>query len=199
MKLKLNLQLHAGESPTNKVKYGLKNVHYAVATVTDGTYAWGTPKRIPGAVNLALPPVGDKTEFFADDMAYFVTTANQGYEGNLEIALIPDSFKIDVLKEKADASGALFEDANAIPANIALLFEFSGDVNSTRHVLYNCSVARPEIKSKTKEKGIEVQTESLNLTASPLPGGIVKGKAKPADTCYEGWYGAVYEYVEPEA
>ena len=33
-------------------------------------------------------------------MMYFVATANQGYEGSLEIALIPDSFRTEVLGEK---------------------------------------------------------------------------------------------------
>lgn len=180
----------------NKVKFGLKNVHYAVITEVDGVIEYGSPKRIPGAVSLSLPPVGDKTEFFADDIAYFVTTANQGYEGTMEFALIPDTFRTEVLGDKEDASGALFENADAVPKNVAFLFEFSGDANATRHVLYNVSVSRPEITSKTKEKNIEVQTETLNVTASPRPDGFVKAKARPEDTCYADWYKEVYEYAE---
>jgi len=56
----------------NKVKFGLKNAHYAVVSNNNGVITYGTPVRIPGAVNLVLNPKGDKTEFYADDMAYFV-------------------------------------------------------------------------------------------------------------------------------
>ena len=42
----------------NKVKYGLKNVHYAVITENNGETTYDTPKPIPGAVNLTLSPRG---------------------------------------------------------------------------------------------------------------------------------------------
>ena len=35
-------------------------------------------------------------------------------------------------------------------------------------VLYNCSAARPNIESATNEEEIEVQTETLAITAVPL-------------------------------
>lgn len=185
---------------SNKVKFGLKNVHYAVATETDGVISYGTPVPIPGAVSLTLSPKGDKAEFYADDIAYFVSSTNQGYEGSLEVALLPDAFKKDVLGYVADASGALFEDANAIVKNIALLFEFSGDANATRHILYNVAVERPNIESSTRTTTKEVKTETMNITASPaIDTGYVKAKAEAADASYETWFTTVYEYVAPTA
>lgn len=180
----------------NKVKFGLKGVHYSVITETDGVPTYAVPVAIPGAVSLKLTPKGDKVEIPADDIMYFVSTANQGYDGSLEVALLPDAFKKDVLGYKADASGALFEDANATAKNIALMFEFSGDANATRHLLYNVAVARPGIESTTKGKSIEVKTDSLDITASPaIDTGYVKAKAEFADTSYATWFTVVYEFV----
>lgn len=179
----------------NKVKYGLKNAHYAVITNTEGVITYSTPVPIAGAVNLSLSPKGDKTEFYADDVAYFVANSNQGYEGSLEVALVPDSFKKDVLGWEEDENGVLFENANKLPKDIALLFEFSGDVNSVRHALYNVSVARPNIESSTKGSSIDVKTESFDITASPNTDGFVKSKAEPSNSCYDTWFATVYEHV----
>ena len=52
---------------SNKVKYGLKNVHYSVITLVNNVPSYGTPVHIPGAVNLTLSPVGEKVRFAADD------------------------------------------------------------------------------------------------------------------------------------
>jgi len=180
----------------NKVKYGLKNVHYAVITESEDSITYATPKPILGGVNLSASAKGDKTEFFADDIAYFVATVNQGYEGTLEVALLPDIFKKDVLGYKEDANGVLFEDANAVAKNIALLFEFNGDKNATRHVFYNVSVARSNVEGTTKGQNIEVKTETMNITASPaLDTGYVKAKAEAGTTQYTNWLDAVYIYV----
>lgn len=182
----------------NKVKYGLKNVHYAVITDNNGEITYDTPKPIPGAVNLTLSPRGERTEFYADDMLYYTASTNDGYEGDLEVALFPDEFKKDVLGYKEDANGVLFEDANAKPKNFALLFEFNGDKNAVRHISYNVSPSRPNLQSTTKTNTAEPQTETMSIVASPAPDtGMVKAKVEPEQAQYETWYQQVYTYVDP--
>ena len=107
---------------------------------------------------------------------------------------MPDSFRTDVLKESLDQNNVLVEDATVETSAFALLFEFDGDVKKIRHVLYNCTAARPTIESSTKEDEIEVKTESLSITASPLDGGYVKARTSDSttDTAYNNWYKSVY-------
>ena len=95
---------------SNKVKFGLKNCHYAKATLNPTTNAvtFATPVAIPGAVNLSLDPEGDTEPFYADDMVYYTTTANNGYSGDLEIALLPDSFRKDILAKYGDRLNSFF-------------------------------------------------------------------------------------------
>lgn len=179
----------------NKVKFNICNVHYALITVDeDGDVTFGTPVAMPGAVSLSLEPNGEPSNFYADGYAYYTISNNMGYEGDLELAMVPESFRTDVLKESLDDNSVLVESANVETANFALLFEFDGDVKKIRHVLYNCSAARPNIESATNEEEIEVQTETLAITAAPLANGYVKARTgdSTTDTVYTGWYSSVY-------
>lgn len=179
----------------NKVKFNICNVHYALLTVTeDGTFSFGTPVAMPGAVSLSLDPNGEPSNFYADGYAYYTISNNMGYEGDLELAMVPESFRTDVLKEELDGNKVLVENANVETENFALLFEFDGDVRKIRHVLYHCSAARPTIESATNEDEIEVQTETLSLTASPMANGYVKAKTgdDTTDETYQNWYKEVY-------
>ena len=63
----------------NKVKFNICNVHYAKITVTE-----------EGEVTFATPdPTGEPESFYADGIEYYVINNNQGYDGNLELAMIP--------------------------------------------------------------------------------------------------------------
>lgn len=113
----------------NKVKFNICNVHYALQTIGDnGDVSFGTPVPMPGAVSLSLDANGEPSNFYADGYAYYTISNNMGYEGDLELAMIPESFRTDVLKETLDTNKVLVENANVETANFALLFEFDGDV-----------------------------------------------------------------------
>ena len=179
----------------NKVKFNIRNVHYALQNVADdGTVTFETPVAMPGAVSLSLDANGEPSTFYADGCAYYIISNNMGYEGDLELAMLPESFRTDVLKEELDTNKVLVENANVEVQNFALLFEFDGDIKKIRHVLYNCAASRPSIESQTNEDEIEVKTETLSITATPLASGYVKAKTgdDTTDTIYADWYKSVY-------
>ncbi len=145
-------------------------------------YTWAISVALPGAVSLSLDPQGEPESFYADGIEYYVINNNQGYDGDLEVALIPESFRRDILMETTDANSVLLENAASETGKFALLFEFDGDVRKIRHVLYNCSASRPSISAKTNEENREVQTETLTVKARPLSTGYVKAKTGDSTT-----------------
>ena len=185
---------------TNKIRYGIKNCYYAKATIaTTGTATYSTPVALPGAVSISFDAQGDMNKFFADNIAYFTSVANNGYEGDLEIAKIPDDFLTDCLGFIKDANDVLVEDAGAAPAHFALMFQFEGDANAKRTVLYNCVATRPAVNGSTKEESIEPQTETISISAttvynSVLGKDVVKASCtETQSTVYGSWLSSVYQ------
>ena len=182
-----------------KVTFGLKNVHYATFTETDGVITYDEPKPYPGAVELSLEARGDMTEFYADDMLYYAASNNQGYDGTYSAAYIPEDFAVEVLGEEKDAEDmVLTEKSNAKGKNFALMFEFDSDVKAIRHVLYNCSANRPTVSSSTKTDSVEPNANELSFVASPRSTDYAV-KTKTTDTTpsaiYDAWYDSVYVKV----
>ena len=116
---------------------------------------------------------------------------------------IPDWFRTEILQEALDKKGVLVEKVTTKESvKFALLFEFDGDVNCIRHVMYNCTSSRPSIESETKEDTIEPGTEKLTIAADPRADGLVKSKTGDSTnaTTYANWYNSVYvPDIEEEA
>lgn len=179
----------------NKIKFGLKNVHYAPVTfASDGTPTFDTPVHIPGAVNLTMAKKNENLVFYADNGVYVELGDNSAVDGDLEIAMIPEGFRTGPLGETLDAKGLLVEKAEQTLGHFAFMFEFEGDVNAVRHVYYNCTASQDETAGETKGEGIQVQTEKLKLHARPLPKTkevhVKTGDTTDATT-YASWYTAV--------
>lgn len=185
----------------NKIKYGLKNVYFAVATIAnDNTATYGTPVAFPGAVSISLDPEGEAEPFYADNVQYWIGNGNNGYSGDLEMARIIDAFKTDILGYIEDSHGVIIEDANAETVHFALMFQFEGDQKATRHVLYNCTATRAGTEGETKGESIEPGTETVTITAtsiynSALGTDIVKAELTDGvyETGYNSWFTTVYQ------
>lgn len=182
----------------NKVHYALTNVYIATLEMNleTGTVTFGTPKRLLGAVSMDLSAQGDVIKLRADAMDYYVVNSNNGYQGDLNIARIPDWFRSDILGGTVTASDkVMVETTTQEPKAFAMLFEFLGDVKGIRHVLYNCAASRPNIKGENKDNLKDPDTDTLSLTASPLQDGKVKASttAETPENVYKNWFQKVWE------
>ena len=188
----------------NRVKFGLKNVHYAIVTETldpdDGTITstYGAVKAWPGAVNLTIDAAGsDDTNFDADDGIYYVIQGrNNGYTGTFESALIPEDVETNVLGHALDDNGVIVENKDDTRAYIAFMFEVNGDAEARRYLFYRCMLNRNSVNASTiTSDGATPQTDTINITIAPRPDdGLVKTKtgASIDSTVYNNWFNSVY-------
>lgn len=136
----------------NKVKYNIKNAHYALQKESDdGTITFDTPKPIQGSVSVSFDANGDIKPFYADGIQYYVSASNNGYEGDAEFALIPDSFRQDVLKEKKDEKMYCMRSA-ILP--ILLNLHFCLNLTETRKQSEECctTVRQPDRRLNPAQK-----------------------------------------------
>lgn len=186
----------------NKVRYGLSNVHMALATIgTDGSATFSTPVAVPGAVNVSLDADGSIEKFWADNIAYFSYNSEVGYSGDLEMAYFPKSILKTFFGMLEDANGMLYEDSDAEPPHFALMFQFEGDQKATRHILYNCTAAHLSLESQTTEGSNEPRTVTASINATPIyvpavDKNVTKARIEKGDTNYNTFFGAV---VQPAA
>lgn len=180
----------------NKVKFGLSNCYYAKITEgTGGAFTYGTPVAMKGAVSIGLSPDGEATNFAADNISNYYSSGGVSLlSGDLEMALIDDNFKKDILGYAEDTNGALYLTGSPATSKFALLFQFEGDANAVRHVLYNCTATAPGLNSNTTAETKEPVTDTITITASPAPDTNLMHAclAESTDTAYTGWFSAVY-------
>lgn len=189
----------AGEN-SNKVVFGLSNVHYAVFDPVQGTYA--TPVHIPGAVKLTMTREGDSSKFYADNGSYVVFETNDGYSGDLEMAYVPASALKALLNYIEDSHHIIVEDSDAAPVRFALLYEVASNISEERFAFYDCVLSRPENEANTKTDTTDPDTQTMHITMSPheipwgqnatkrTPKGYIVNDTNGAAT-YASWFTAV--------
>ncbi len=181
----------------NKVRYGLKNVHIFPITNEDnnGVTEYGDVFKLPGAVSLSLDPAGESEAFYADDCIYDESSSNNGYEGELTVALISEEFETKILGYEKLSDGTVVEKSDARGAKFAMAFEFDGDKKKTRHILYKCIAQRPKVEGNTIEDKKTPQTEGFSFKAIPDIQGLIKAKTQTGNNNYDAFYTAVYKPV----
>ena len=172
----------------NLIKYGIKNIRIFPIldidlTKTDGTaYTYGTAFPLPGAQTLNLPANWASNVVYADDIAYSEQKANLGYDGSQTNVKLTEQYEEEIL---GDINGQ--ENADVVPKDYGMAFEFSGDKNKGRCFLYHVSLTkRPEIVHNTKSNSLSVDSDTMNIVVKPrLDTHDVKVKVYPGDALYD--------------
>ena len=166
----------------------------------DGSITFGTPFKVPGAVNLSLDAEGDSEPFYADNIKFWESFANNGYSGDLEIAKLPEEFETEILGQRKDANGAIIENVNDKISPFAFMYQVEGDQTGTRFCYYNTTVSRPSTEANTTEDTKTPNTNTLSITTSARTDtGDVRIKLPYSEEnkeIYEKFFEKVYEPTE---
>lgn len=180
-----------------RVRYNIKNVHYALATQgTGGALTYGTVKSLPGAVSIALEASGEEFTEYADGVEWFKQALNNGYSGPLELEELTDDFRQDCLGEEKDLADVMFENSKAVMHEFALGFQFDyaddPTVTGKRTWLFRCKASRPGISGSTKTDTIDPAHESVTINAMPrINDDYVKASAVSTSSKYANWFESV--------
>jgi phi13 family phage major tail protein len=182
-----------------RIRYGLSNLHYAVATeAAGGALTYDEPAAIPGAKSMAFSPAGTSFTESADNTSWYTLNTNDGYTGTItfEDTAAADAFLLEVLGQKADNKGFTVEKANDEPKEFALAgqFELAGGTEVGKRVWFlRCVASRPDINGNTKEVGsMAVDTNTVNITIMPrISDNSVKYQSTSDQSAYGAWFTAV--------
>ena len=180
---------------SNKVTFGLKNVHYAVATPNeDDTWTFSEPKRLIGAQELTAEVIAGKTDVYADDRILATLVSNSGSTITLKLTELDDDFKVDALGFARDINGNLIELVTHKIKTFALGYEIQGDAKARRIWYFLCTASPVGDSTKSKAESIEPNSVSLTITARSVEVGnhsVIRTIAKFGDSNYGSFFTAV--------
>lgn len=160
---------------SNKVRFGLSNVHYSKITYGENdavTYATPVPWR--GAVSLTIDVEANSSKFFADNGVWAAFDSVTGGTVTLEMADTPKTVFTDLLGFVETATGEIVENTTPITQEFCLLFEVSGNTDPIGYRLYRCILSRPGLDAETTNENTDPKTSSYEMTYMPIKNGDVQ-------------------------
>lgn len=170
----------------NKVVFGLENVHVCTYTVgQDGTVTLGTPMHVPGAVSMSLESETEENTMYADNVKYFTSYSDNGFTGELEMAMFDDDFKTTFLGYVELDNGGIAQVKGGTNPAVCIMFESKGDAEKRRGILYNVALGAISREYSTTTENVEPVTATLPFTVTGDNGtGIVKAEFAPTASAY---------------
>lgn len=145
-----------------KMKKGITAVGYAMATYDESNdkvnYAAVRylPTNVAGGREYTADPRGESQKVYADSVAVYGDTVNDGYDINLTLlSAFDDQVNEDWLNEVIDEAGsAEYANGREFPYFALIVHEDTADGVGIRYIYYYCQASgRPSDSGKTREGG----------------------------------------------
>lgn len=162
-----------------KLKKGITNVGYAPASYNaqSGTLSYGDVRYltsdVAGGREYSADPRGDSQKIYADSIAVYGDTVNDGYDINLTLlSIFDEQFREDWLNEVKDDNGvAEYANTEEFPYFALIITEDTADGVGLTSIYYYCQASgRPSDSGKTAQGGsFDYEFPQYPLVASPRP------------------------------
>lgn len=188
---------------SEKVKFGLSNVHIAPRTeAVGGAVTYGSPVAIPGAVQASITRNSDQNIFYADNKAYFVANRKSSQEIELELADLAKDILTGYLGYIKSKNGSLLETNMTVTPAFALLFQIETDEKARKICYYNCTATESDEEYDTQEESIDPTTSKITATCTGEKVGdfaVFREIAFSGDTNYDDFFKTVTVPASAEA
>jgi len=161
------------------MKKGITGIAYAMAHYDKqaGTLTYDAPRYLPSAVaggrEYSANPRGDSQKIYADSIAIYGDTINDGYDLDLTlVSTFDNQFREDLLNEVDDGNGiAEYANVTEFPYMAIIIHEGTSDGVGLTSVYYYCQASgRPSDSGKTAEQGnFDFEFPQYPIVASPRP------------------------------
>ena len=106
----------------NGVRIGLRNLHYKLLTVEDGTVTYGAPTKISGLISGALTPQTTEGELYADDTLSEFHSSISAFDVTIGVKDIPLEDRAKLLGYPISEDGRMRVTSNANAPLVAISF-----------------------------------------------------------------------------
>ena len=176
---------------------GLKDLYYAVITMTNGVETYGTPKKMAEAMKANLAVKTAEAKLFADDA--LSESVKEFVSGDLTLGIkeLAPEVVAELLGQEVDENNVVWAGDDEAPY-VAVGFRAKKTGGKYKYVwLQRVQFAAPDESYETKGESINFQTPEIKGTIYKTVGtGKWKADyvAEPTDTVAAGWFSAVKTY-----
>lgn len=154
-----------------KALFNIKKVQLSPITAIDqkGTPTYSAPLTLPGTVSLTLEGEGTSNVIYADGIGYITTGGAVSYKGTLENYLITEEILTSIFQYVKDTTTKNLFETDKQPKEFGMQFAVDNDEgDEVFFTLYRVSATRPSFNFQTKEAEQQINTQSLELTVTPI-------------------------------
>ena len=172
----------------NKVYYGIKNLYFWEYNVNaeTGAVTFGTPYHQESARNFGPDQDANFEDTDADDMVWYTDATEGRITGDIEVVRFDDEFKTRFMGYLRTTDGGLGKPINPVKKNVCIAFEYSGDKENRRQVLYNVALGTITREFETTSRDSKnIKFDTLDIRAiGDKASGLYQNTYKPADDGY---------------